>query len=225
MIKIGHRGACGYEPENTLRSFDRAMQLGVDMVELDVHICKSGEIVVIHDENVDRTTSGTGLVVDKTLDELKTLDAGEGERIPTLEEVLDLISRRVKMGIELKGNGMAKPVVGLIKKYINESGWFYGDFLVFSFNRDELREIRKLDNKLNIGASKGRFSDEFLEFTESIGASSILVNFDFITVEIINQVRARGLKTIVWTVDDKEDIERMKSLGVDGIVSNYPDRI
>ena len=136
MLRIGHRGACGYEPENTLRSFNHAIQLGVDIVELDVHICQSGEIMVIHDIKVDRTTNGTGFVGDKTLDELKTLDAGKGEQIPTLQEVLDQINRRVKVNIELKGNSTAKPVLKLLEKYIKEAGWSYNDFLISSFNRD-----------------------------------------------------------------------------------------
>ncbi len=133
MLRIGHRGACGYEPENTLRSFNRALQLRVDMVELDVHVCRSGEIVVIHDSKVDRTTGGTGYVADKTLDELRTLDAGKGEKIPTLQEVLTLVNRKVKVNIELKGTGTAKPVFQLLEKHVRELGWSYGDFLISSF--------------------------------------------------------------------------------------------
>ena len=225
MIKIGHRGACGYEPENTLRSFTCAMQLGVDMVELDVYICKSGEIVVIHDWNVDRTTNGTGFIADKTLDELKTLDAGKGEQIPTLSEVLDHINRKVKVNIELKGDNTAKPVFKLIEKYIKEFGWSYNDFLISSFKQHELYEIRRLGNKLNIGVFVRDSSEEFMELVDAIGAYSILVRYESLTKEILTRAKARGLLTIVWTVNEKEDIERMKLLGIDGIVSNYPDRI
>ena len=91
MIIIGHRGAMGYEPENTLRSFQKALDLGVDMIEFDVHLCKSGELVVFHDEKVNRTTNGQGYIAQKSLEKLKELDAGQGEKIPTLEEVLDLV--------------------------------------------------------------------------------------------------------------------------------------
>ena len=225
MIKTGHRGACGYEPENTLRSFNRAIQLGADMVELDVYICKSGEIVVIHDQNVDRTTNGTGLVADKTLAELKTLDAGKGEQIPTLSEVLDHINRRVKVNIELKGDSTAKPVVQLMEKYIQDFGWSYNDFIVSSFNENELFEIRKLSNKLNIGVFVWEPTKDFIEPVEALGAYSIMVLHKVLTKEILTRAKARGLLTFVWTVNKKEDIEKMKLLGVDGIISDYPDKI
>jgi len=103
FLKIGHRGAMGYEPENTLRSFKKALDLKVDMIELDVYVCKSDELIVIHDDKVDRTTNGQGYVVNKTFEELRTLDAGKNEKIPTLSEVLNLVNRKAKLNIELKG--------------------------------------------------------------------------------------------------------------------------
>ena len=103
VVKVGHRGAAGHEPENTLRSFRKALDLGADMVELDVHLCGTGELVVIHDETVDRTTDGSGSVRDMPFHELRGLDAGKGERIPTLREVLDLLEGRAGVNIELKG--------------------------------------------------------------------------------------------------------------------------
>ncbi len=225
MIKIGHRGACGYEPENTLRSFASAMQLGVDMVELDVYTCKSGEIVVIHDQNVDRTTNGTGFVADKTLSELKTLATGKGEQIPTLSEVLDHINRKVKVNIELKGDNTAKPVFELIEKYIKQSDWSYNDFIISSFNEQELYEIRRLSNKLRIGVFVWDASKDFMELVAAISAYSIMVFFKLLTKEMLIRAQAKGLLTIVWTVNKREDIERMKLLGVDGIISDYPDKI
>ena len=225
MLRIGHRGACGYEPENTLRSFNYAIQLGIDMVELDVHICRSGEIIVIHDSDVNRTTNGTGFVTDKTLDELRTLDAGMGERIPTLREVLDQINRRVKMNVELKGNGTAKPVFKLLTKYVKELNWSYNDFLISSFNRDELKEFKRLNSEFSIGVLNKSISSGFMKFVDSIDACAILLFYKSITSQLLSNNHNKSLKTIVWTVDDKDDIERMKSLGVDGIASNYPDRI
>src|SRR3989344_9380836 len=122
MLKIGHRGACGYAPENTLKSFQRAIDLGVDAIELDVQLCKSGELIVMHDNTVDRTTDGSGFIKKLKLKDLKKLDAGEGERIPTLEEVLNLVDRRVKVNIELKGPKTAKPALKLIDEYIKKKG-------------------------------------------------------------------------------------------------------
>jgi len=225
MLRIGHRGACGYEPENTLRSFNRALQLGVDMIELDVHVCRSGEIVVIHDPKVDRTTDGTGYVADKTLDELRTLDAGKGERIPTLQEVLDLVNRKVKTNIELKGPGTAKPVFQLLEKHVREFGWSYGDFLVSSFDRDELQEFRRLSSEFGIGVLVRDIPNDFAEFVEKIGAYSVNVCVGSITRELVDDAHRRGIEVFVWTVDGIDDIGRMKSLGVDGIFSNYPDRL
>ncbi len=225
MLRIGHRGACGYEPENTLRSFNRAVQLHVDMIELDVHVCRSGEIVVIHDSKVDRTTNGTGYVADKTLDELRTLDAGKGERLPALQEVLDLINRKVKVNIELKGTGTAKPVFQLLEKHVKESGWSYSDFLISSFNHDELQEFRRLSKEFSIGVLTKDIPTGFVEFVERIGAYSVNVCIESITKELVDDARRRGIKVFVWTVDSIDDIGRMKSLGVDGICSNYPDRL
>lgn len=225
MLRIGHRGACGYEPENTLRSFHRALQLRVDMVELDVHVCRSGEVVVIHDSKVDRTTGGTGYVADKTLDELRTLDAGKGEKIPTLQEVLALVNKEVKVNIELKGAGTAKPVFQLLEKYVRESGWSYGDFLISSFNHDELKEFRRLSKEFSIGVLTLDIPAGFVEFVEKIGAYSVNVWVESISRELVDDARRRGIRVFVWTVDDRDDIERMRSLGVDGIFSNYPDRL
>ncbi len=114
MLKIGHRGARAYEPENTLRSFTKAIELGVDAVELDARRTREGEVVVIHDAKVDKTTNGKGLVSDLTLNEIKQLVTDKGERIPTLEEALDLLDKKVKIVIELKETGLEKKVLGLV---------------------------------------------------------------------------------------------------------------
>jgi len=195
------------------------------MVELDVHVCRSGEIVVIHDSKVDRTTGGTGYVADKTLDELRTLDAGKGEKIPTLQEVLALVNRKVKVNIELKGTDTARPVFQLLEEHVREFGWSYGDFLISSFNHDELKEFRRLSKEFNIGVLILDIPAGFLEFAEEIGAYSVNVWAGSISRELVDDARRRGIRVFVWTVDDRDDIERMRSLGVDGICSNYPDRL
>ena len=225
MLRIGHRGACGYEPENTLRSFNRALQLDVDMIELDVHVCRSGELVVIHDEKVDRTTNGKGYVADQTLDELRVLDAGKGERIPTLPEVLDLVDRKAQVNIELKGVGTAKPVSELLEKYVREFGSSYDDFLISSFKHDELQEFRRLSRESRIGVLTMGISAGVVEFAEKVAAYSINMYKEFVTKELVDDIHKRGMKVLVWTVNDVEDIEKMRRMGVDGIFSNYPDRI
>ena len=216
MLRIGHRGACGYAPENTLLSFSIALQL---------HVCRSGEIVVIHGSKVDRTTNGTGHVTERTLDELRTMDAGKGEKIPTLQEVLDLINKKMKVNIELKGTGTAKPVFQLLEKYIREFGWAYDDFLVSSFNQNELQEFRTIDQRFNIGVLGMDFSTSLAEFAEKIDAYSINIYMNSITRELVDDARRKNMEVIVWTVNDTEDIKRIESMGVGGIISNYPDRL
>lgn len=215
LIKVGHRGAAGYEPENTLRSFQKAIDLGVDMVELDVHVCKTGELVVIHEYFIDGTKNGRNFVAELDLAELKT---------PTLAEVLDLINRKAKVNIELKGRNTAEPVVNLIKKYV-ENGWSFDDFLVSSFLYDELKEARKLDKNLKIGILTKSISDDYFNFAKEVGAHSLNIRIDCINKEIAEKAHEKGFKVFVWTADTVEDTEKAKSLGADYICSNYPDKI
>ena len=228
ILKIGHRGASGYEPENTLRSLEKALVLGVDMIEFDVHICKSGEVVVIHDGKVNRTTHSKGFVRDKTLDELKKLDAGKGEKIPTLEEVLDFVNHRVAVNIELKGEKTTKPVYAIIKKYIENRNWSYKDFLVSSFDDSKLREIRKLDSKIEIGLLPKRTKTHIVSMISELSAYSVHCSYKskgLLNKNFIELLHKQGVKIFAWTVNDKKNIERLKILGVDGIFSDYPDML
>src|SRR4051812_8026661 len=138
LLCIGHRGACGHEPENTLRSIRRALELGAQGIEVDVHFV-GGEIIVIHDAKLDRTTNGKGYVARKSFAYLRSLDAGKGERIPTLREVFETVGRHAFINIELKGRRTAEPVARLIAEFVASRGRQYKDFLVSSFNRRELR--------------------------------------------------------------------------------------
>ncbi len=225
MIKIGHRGAMGYEPENTSRSFAKALELKVDMVELDVYSCKSGELVVIHDDKIDRTTNGHGYTVEMTFEELRKLDAGKGEIIPTLNEVLDLINRQVKINVELKGAGTARPVLALLKDYIDTKGWSHDDFIISSFNHYELQTMKELDPEFKIGALITGIPIGYAAFAEKVQAYSVNLCIEFINREFVLDAHTRGMKVFVWTVNERDDIERVKALGVDGIFSNFPDRI
>ena len=225
VLKIGHRGAMGYESENTLRSFKKAIELKVDMVELDVHVCKSGELVVIHDDRVDRTTDGKGYVSEKSAQELRKLDAGKGDKIPTLREVLDFIDRRVKVNIELKGEGTAKPVSKLVEEYVSMKDWSYEDFLISSFNYNELIEFSKLNPKVKIGFLITYVPSGFLELAEKINAHSVNISMEFVNERFVQDAHKRGIKVFVWKVNDIEDIEKMVALGVDGIFSDFPDRL
>ncbi len=225
IIKIGHRGAMGYAPENTLKSFKKALELNVDAVELDVYVCKSGELVVLHDNKVDRTTNGKGYIAEKTLDELKTLDAGGGEKIPLLSEVFDIIDKQVKINIELKGISTAKPVYELIENYVKNKSWKYDDFIISSFNHYELKKFKELNPNIKIGALIAGIPIGFAEFAKKINADSVNLCIEFINQEFVDDAHKRGLKVYVQTVNDLDDIKRMKNLNVDGIFSNFPDRL
>lgn len=221
---IGHRGACGYSPENTLASFSRALEIGVDAVELDVHLAKSGELVVIHDETVDRVTHGRGKVADKTLAELKGYTLEGGEKIPTLEEVFDLVNRRCIINIELKGPSTAKPVADLIRKYLAERGWSSGDFFVSSFNHHELFAFHQLLPEVRTGALLEGIPLRYAAFAEEMQATHVVLNHHTVNQEFVRDAHTRGLKVFVYTVDDPDAMKELLAMGVDGIISNYPDR-
>jgi len=225
ILKIGHRGASGYEPENTLRSFRKALELKVDMVELDVHLCKSGELVVIHDKAVSRTTNGRGDVKKKTVTELKSLDAGKGEKIPLLQEVLDLVNRKAKVNIELKGRGTAKSVLDCIENYVHQRNWRYDDFLLSSSDPRELSGVVSLNHHALIGVLGAKGSTQLIRTAEKLNAYSVHPSFKGVTQKFVEAAHQKGMKVFVWTVNDASDIERMKSLQVDGIFSDYPDQL
>ncbi len=225
MQIIAHRGASGYKPENTLASFQKAISLGVDMIELDVFAIRSGEVVVHHDKKVNRTTNGTGNISDYTWSELRLLDAGDGQRIPLLTEVLDLVNGRIPINIELKGHGIAEPVATIIDSYISKKQWQSQMFLVSAFDHVELKRFAALCPSVPIGAlyrSRPRRLHRFIKSDNFISA-----NFDakFITREDVLDAHARGLKVYAYTVNDRRSANRMRAMKVDGVFTNYPDLI
>jgi glycerophosphoryl diester phosphodiesterase len=225
FLKIGYRGAAGYEPENTLRSFLKAIELKCGAVEFDVHIAADGEPAVIHDNTLERTTNGTGEVSEKTLVELKTLDAGLGEKIPQLEEVLNLIDRKVVANIELKTTDAVKPAAKIIEKYISKRGWTYDDFIVSSFNHLDLWLIKELLPELKTGALIEMAPCGFGEFAKELEVYSVNLPFSCATKEFVGELHEQEIRVFVYTIDEPSQIAALKTLGVDGIFSNYPDRL
>lgn len=225
ILKIGHRGAMGHEPENTIRSFKKALELNVDAIELDVYVCKTGELVVIHDDKIDRTTNGTGYTEDKTFAELRQLDAGEGELIPTLEEVLDLVDKRVIVNIELKGRSTAFATYQIIDKYIINNGWTELDFMVSSFDHHELNKFKHLYPQIPIGVLLEGIPLTYADCAVQLNAQSINLSIDFINQDFVNDAHKKGLKVYVYTVNDYDDISKIKKLNIDGIFCNFPERL
>lgn len=222
MLIIGHRGAPHHAPENTLTSFRKAMDMNVAMIELDIGLCRSGELVVIHDERVDRTTDGKGLVSCLTLKELKKLDAGGGERIPTLAEAMDLINGRIRLNIELKGRKTADALNRFLAGYLPGSEWKTEDILVSSFDLMELSRFKGLRPDIAIGAIHGGVPLDASDFARPLAPRSLHYNLDFIREELVTHAHQNGYQVYVFTVDHQEDRDRMRTLGVDGIFSNDP---
>ncbi len=224
MRIIGHRGASAYAPENTLESFDLAIRQGVDMIELDVHCCASGQLVVIHDETLERTTNGKGLVAEKTLDELKMLNAGNNNQVPTLEEVLELLNRRAKINIEMKGKDVAVLLADLISRYLFEKEWNPNFFIVSSFDHDQLRQFHALLPRVRIGILYEHLPDEFQSLSRDMNAFSINFSVDACSKQKVDIIHKNGVEAWVYTVNKPEVFKKMKAMGVDAVFTNNPDR-
>jgi glycerophosphoryl diester phosphodiesterase len=220
---IGHRGACGYAPENTLPAFELAIEMGCPWIELDVYHV-DGELLVIHDDTLERTTNGKGHVMDHSVSYLRSLDAGDGQQIPKLEEVIELVDHRAGINVELKGPNTAEAVVKAIHRY-QARGWSSDEFLISSFQHQELSVVREFDQVLNLGALFGKSVDGFLEKTLRLDAYSVNLDLRSCQESLVNQAHAAGLKVFVYTVNRETDIERMLQLRVDGVFTNYPDRV
>ena len=218
---FGHRGARGHAPENTLKAMAWAIEAGLAWVELDVHAVE-GRLVVIHDERLERTTSGSGKLRRRGLAYIRSLDAGQGERVPFLEEVLDLIDKRLKINIELKSFGSAQLTARTIQQYVALHGWQWGDFMVSSFNHAELRRFGRLVPEVPLGALLER-RPRSLGFAAALRASSINISLTAVTRAFVTKAHRQGLRVYVYTVNDRPSLALLKSWGVDGVFSDYPE--
>lgn len=224
-LVIGHRGAMGHETENTLPSIQKAMDLGVDMIEIDVFKIKSGEIVVFHDDTVDRLTNGPGSIEGYNIFELKKLIVDGGHQIPMLQDVLKVIDNKVALNIELKGAGTADRVNFIMDYYINNKNWSPDNFIISSFNWDELKEMRRINPNVAIAILIGKNPVDAIPIAKELNAVAINPYFGELSSEAANEIRDAGFKIYTWTVNEPEDIEAMKKIGVDGIITNFPERV
>jgi glycerophosphoryl diester phosphodiesterase len=215
FVVIGHRGAAGLEPENTLRSFRRAFALGVPAIELDVYAI-DGRLVVFHDERLERTTNGRGLIATTPLARLRELDAGKGERIPLLEEVLDITPTGVAVNVELKGRGTARLVAELLPRSKPE-------LFVSSFRPGELAQFRALSSDTKVGALFHRASPRMLLVAQELHAWSINLSNEIATRERIALVRDSGFRCFVYTINDPARARELATHGANGIFTDRPD--
>ena len=230
-IRIAHRGASGNAPENTLSAFKKALEIGVDAVELDLHGTVDGEIVVIHDSTLERTTDLQGHINETTLETIQSADAGGwfdtefvGEPVPTLTEALACIRKETIAILEIKDPLIAEAVVAKIHE--TET---LGAAVVISFHTTVLQTIRTLEPRIATGWLIGSHNKhvspiKLCQQLGELGSSLLNVNHELITAEFAYEIRRRGIALWCWTVDNLARMREMKAFGVQGITSNYPER-
>lgn len=225
MLRIAHRGASGYAPENTMKAFRLAFEQGAGGIEFDIRTCKTGEPVIIHDATLRRTTNGRGYVSHTPLNALKKLDAGDGETIPTLEEVLKAYAGKKWLFLEIKDRASIKPVAALVTTYGNTLG--YEKMPVIGFNLRWLAAVKKINPKIVIGATPHQrgMPKNFCGMAKKMGAWSANPCIDTLTQKHMDEASKHGLKIITWTANSRQQIEKARRLGVDAILGDFPDRL
>lgn len=216
LLTVGHRGMMGVEPENTLRSFVRAEREGVDVIELDLHLSKDGELVVMHDADVSRTTDGSGPIGDFTLEELRRLDAGQGERIPVFREVVETVSSPLQA--EIKDRAAARVLSGAIEELD-----LHDRVTVISFHDEALRETREHLPGMPLVLVTGRSTPTAPERAREVGAFMVSCDLRHLEAETVKRCHDDGIKVISWTVNTAEDLARVRELGLDGVVTDMPE--
>jgi glycerophosphoryl diester phosphodiesterase len=228
ILKIAHRGGAGYAPENTFLAFDNAIKLGVDMLECDVRLCKTGELILMHDKDIERTTNGKGKVARLTLQELKKLDAGSGQEIPTLAEFFERYKNTIPFMVDVKSPTIAKQLALLIKFHnVREQ------VHITSSNHGFLTAMRWLDKKIDLQISFNIYNylkyffvrSTFVISAKLFDASTINIYHKFATKNLINAAHDFGIKVNAFPPSGESDIERLRQDGIDGIISNFPDKI
>jgi glycerophosphoryl diester phosphodiesterase len=226
ILKIAHRGASQCEPENTLRAFRRAIELGADMIEIDVHLSRDGIPVILHDFQLDRMTDGHGPVSDKSLTELKTLTVAGVETIPTLAETIDLVRGQCGLYIELKGEGTPGPTVETLR-----GEGFTSEVIVGSFRPWLVSETKALAPEIRTSILTGELGADYVALARSVNADYVHLCWEraapqphrLLTPDLIATLRSASLGIVLWHEERPEEIRELLKLDVDGICSNAPD--
>lgn len=220
MLKIGHRGAAGHVPENTLAGIQRAIDWRLDCVELDVVASRDGRLVIFHDRRLERMTDGRGWVSQTAFDDLRKLTVRGGHQIPTLEEALDLAGGRIGLMLELKAAGLAQELVEAVRRH-----GFPGPLIYASFFHPDLVQVRCLEPQAKTLALIVGNLVQPAAFALEAQATHVGAAFDFLTQSAVDAAHAAGLQVFAFTVNDPADIQSITSLGVDGMISDFPDRL
>ncbi|MBN3553727.1 glycerophosphodiester phosphodiesterase [Fictibacillus nanhaiensis] len=232
---VAHRGAAGYAPENTMAAFHKGVDMKADYIEIDVQETKDGELVVIHDVTLDRTTNGTGYVKDHTLEEIRQLDAGsyfgeefKGEKVPTFEEVLDEFRGKTGILIELKATYYYPNIEEKVAAAIKERNMHlpaHDKIIIQSFESESMQQMDKLLPQVPVGVLTSRSTDlseakldEFATYAEFVNPSRTLVNSS-----VVDEVHERHMGIMAWTVRNQQEVQPLLDAGVDGIITDYPD--
>jgi glycerophosphoryl diester phosphodiesterase len=217
MLRIGHRGAKAYEPENTLLSFQKALEMGVDAIELDVRKTKDNQLVVIHDADIKRTTNGKGKVNELTLEEIKEFSTEKNQKIPVLNEALDFLDKKTKIIIELKEPDTEQQVLAAIHQKNLQN-----NVIIVSFNEETLKNVKALDKTVETGLIYVKHKNP-IKTALDLQASYLLPLYRFTHTANIQKAHQNGLKVIVWTINTKEEAAEYQKKGVDGIATDKPD--
>ena len=220
VLRIGHRGAAGHAPENTLAAIQKGIALGVNFVEIDVRRTADGVLVALHDQTVNRTTNGKGRVDRLCLRDIEKLDAGDGEHIPTLEEVLQAAARKTGLMLELKIRGAAQQTIEAVREAGIRDSVIYASFL-----HDELQHVRTVDPEASLMVLFGGLSRVSVARAVKYGSSYAGLPHDKATRVLVDSFHRSGLRVFVYTADAPSDIQHALSLEVDGVISNFPERI
>ncbi|MHA1614410.1 MAG: glycerophosphodiester phosphodiesterase [Candidatus Thorarchaeota archaeon] len=218
QLVVAHRGASGLAPENTLAAHRVAFRTGAHMIETDVQETEDGKLVCIHDFDVDRTTNGAGAIAELSYREIRELDAGDGERIPSLEEVLDYTRSKLKLNIELKVTDIEKKVLNLVKerKMIPE-------VTISSFLHGTLISTRNLDTEVSTAVLVTKLRDDMISYVNELEANALNPNHKTISPVLVNDAHSNKVLIFPWTVNDASRMKALYNMGVDGIITDFPD--
>ncbi|WP_433548797.1 glycerophosphodiester phosphodiesterase [Streptomyces sp. CA-294286] len=216
FLTIGHRGVMGVEPENTLSSFVRAQQAGMDVIELDLHLSKDGALVVMHDADVDRTTDGHGAIAGLTLAELRALDAGGGQRVPLFEEVLDAVSAPLQA--EIKDVAAARTLAEVMHRRA-----LVERVEVLSFHDEALTHISSLVPGVRTGLVAEFYGPEVIDRALAAGAGAVVLDIQRLTLETVRRARTEKLAVIGWVVNTPDELRLAHALELDGVTTDFPE--
>jgi glycerophosphoryl diester phosphodiesterase len=232
VLVIAHRGAMGHAPENTMASFQMGCEMGADLIELDIHMSRDGQIIVMHDGDVSRTTNGSGHIKDLTLEEIRSLDAGshfgsdfKEERVPVLSEVLAWAKDKAPLVVEVKGDphtaeGIEERLVDLLREKD-----MLDRVMVISFHHTCVRRVKELESSVATGVLfTGRFINT-LDAARAARANSVRPSWKYWSTDLVDEVHSAGLTASTWTINDEETVQYLVGLGIDSIGTNYPDRL